>query len=158
MDKELAELNRKMGKTLVAYGGGGAYRMVAAKQAAAEAAPASVAADRLYFNTTAGVAVQGEGELLDGLSSGKMKLERLKKEELPADLRKLDEKELKSEIDKRQKERSELQAQIQKLSQEREKYLVAERKRLSEAGKGDSFDEKVAASIRAEAARKNIQY
>jgi hypothetical protein len=65
---------------------------------------------------------------------------------------------LKGEIEKRQKERSELQAQIQKLSQEREKYLVAERKRLSEAGKGDSFDEKVAASIRAEAARKNIQY
>src|SRR5580765_6946975 len=73
MDAELAELNRKMGTTLVAYGSEGAYRMVAAKQRAAEAAPASVAADRLAFNTTAGVAVQGEGELLEGLSSGKMK-------------------------------------------------------------------------------------
>ena len=158
MDAELAELNRKMGTTLVAYGGEGAYRMVAAKQRAAEAAPASVAADRLAFNTTAGVAVQGEGELLDGLSSGKMKLETLKKEELPADLRKLDDKELKGEIEKRQKERAELQARIQKLSQEREKYLVSERKRLADAGKGDSFDEKVASSIRTEAARKNIQY
>src|SRR5438309_4223645 len=78
MDAELSELNRKVGTTLLAYGGEKAYRMVAAKQAAAEAAPASVAADRLSFNARAGVAVQGEGELLDSLSKGKLKLESLK--------------------------------------------------------------------------------
>jgi uncharacterized protein YegL len=158
MDKELAELNRKVGTTLVAYGGDKAYRMVAAKQAAAEAAPASVAADRLTFNARAGVAVQGEGELLDGLNNGKVRLETLKKDQLPADLQNLDAKELKTEIDKRQKERSELQARIQKLSQERETFLAAARKRLAESGKGDSFDAQVAASIRAEAARKKIEY
>jgi len=35
---------------------------------------------------------------------------------------------------------------------------VAERKRLAEKGKADSFDEKVAASIREQAARKGIVY
>jgi Mg-chelatase subunit ChlD len=158
MDKELAELNRKVGTTLVAYGGNKAYRMVAAKQAAAEAAPASVAADRLSFNARNGVAVQGEGELLDGLNSGKLKLESLKKDQLPAEMQKLDDKELKAEIEKKQKERAELQARIQKLSKEREEFISRERKRLAESGKADSFDEKVAASIRSEAARKNINY
>jgi hypothetical protein len=158
MDSELAELNRKLGKTLVAYGAEPARRAVATKQLAAEAAPASVAADRLAFNARAGVAVQGEGELLDGLSSGKVKLESLDKDQLPAELQKLDQNGLKAEIGKKQKERTELQARIQKLTRERDDYIAAERKRQAEQGKGDSFDEKVAASIRAEAARKGIQY
>jgi von Willebrand factor type A domain len=158
MDKELADLNHKLGTTLVAYGGGSVRRAVASKQLAAEAAPASVTADRLAFNAKSGVAVQGGGELLDGLSSGKVKLESLKKDQLPAELQKLDSAELKVEIGKKQKERTAVQEQIQKLSKEREEYIAAERKRQAEAGKGDSFDEKVAASIRAQAARKGIEY
>ena len=59
---------------------------------------------------------------------------------------------------KKQEERAELQAQIQKLTKEREDYFAAERKHLTEQDKGDSFDEKVATSIRAEAARKGIAY
>ena len=158
MDSELAELNRKLGKTLVAYGAEPARRAVATKQLAAEAAPASVAADRLAFNSRAGVAVQGEGELLDGLGSGKVKLESLDQDKLPAELQKLDREELKVAIGKKQKERAELQARIQKLTQERDNYVAVERKRQAEQGKGDTFDEKVAASIRAEAARKGIEY
>jgi hypothetical protein len=158
MDGELAELNRKLGTTLVAYGAEPARRAVATKQLAAESAPAAVAADRLAFNSRYGVAVQGEGELLDSLSSGKVKLESVKKDQLPTEFQKLDSDELKAEIGKKQKERSEIQAQIQKLSQAREEYITAERKRLAKEGKGDSFDEKVAANIRAQAARKGIEY
>jgi hypothetical protein len=65
---------------------------------------------------------------------------------------------LESELSQKQKERAELQARIQKLTREREDYVVAERKRQAELGKGDSFHEKVAASIRAQAARKGISY
>jgi hypothetical protein len=158
MDAELAALNRKMGETIVAYGGERARRMVVTKQLAAEAAPPSVAADRLVFNAASGVAVQGDGELLDGLKSGKLKLSALKKDQLPAELQKLNEAELQTAIEQKQKDRAALQVQIQKVSKEREEYLAAERKRLAEQGKGDSFDEKVAASIRAQAARKGIEY
>jgi Mg-chelatase subunit ChlD len=158
MDSELADLNRELGKTLVAYGAEPARRAVVTKQLAAEAAPASVAADRLAFNVRSGVAVQGEGELLDGLSQGTVKLESLDKHQLPAELQKLDTKELNAEIGKKQKERAEIQARIQKLTRERDDYVAAERKRQAEQGKGDSFDEKVAASIRNQAARKGIEY
>jgi hypothetical protein len=158
MDIELADLNRKLGKTLVAYGAEPARRAVAAKQLAAETAPASVAADRLAFNARAGVAVQGEGELLGGLSSGKVKLESLDKDQLPAELQKLDANELKAAIGKKQTERTELQARIQELTRERDNYIASEHKRQAKLGKGDSFDEKVAASIRAQAARKGIEY
>lgn len=158
MDAELAELNRKLGRTLVAYGGEVARRSVTAKQLAAEAAPASVSADRLAFNARYGVAVQGEGELLDSLASGKLEYKSIKQDQLPTELQKLGEPELKAEIEKKQKERNGLQAKVQKLSQERQDYIDTERKRLAVAGRADSFDEKVAQAIRAQAARKGIEY
>src|SRR6185295_17837473 len=68
MDKELAELNRKIGATMIAYGDEVARRKVVSRQAVSEAAPASVAADRLSYNLRYGRVVQGEGELLDALS------------------------------------------------------------------------------------------
>jgi Mg-chelatase subunit ChlD len=158
MDAELAELNRRVGGTLVGYGDVAARRSVAAKQLAAESAAPAVAADRLLFNASLGVAVQGDGELLDSLAHGKVKWESLKKDQLPTELQKLSAADLKAEIGKRQKERSELQAKVQKLSKERQDYIDAERKRQAAAGKADSFDEKVAQAIRAQAAKKGIQY
>ncbi len=158
MDPELAELNRKVGGTLVAYGSASMRSRVMHKQVAAESAPAAVVADRLTFNAASKVTVQGEGELLDSLAKGKVSLESVKKDELPPELQKLNDKELKAELDRKQKERAELQARIQKLSQEREQYIAAERKKQAEQGKADSFDEKVAAAVKAQAARKGIAY
>jgi Mg-chelatase subunit ChlD len=158
MDSELAELNRKLGATMVAYGDEAARRKVVSKQAASEAAPASVAADRLSFNSRYGRVVQGEGELLEALSQGKVKLESIRKDQLPKEWQALDAPALKAEIEKQQKARFELQARIQKLNKERENYLLQERKRLVANGKSDSFDDKVAQTIRNQAARKGIEY
>ena len=36
--------------------------------------------------------------------------------------------------------------------------VVAERKRLADSGKGDSFDEEVSGTVREQAARKGIEY
>ena len=51
-----------------------------------------------------------------------------------------------------------MQSRIQKLNKEREDYLVQERKRLAGKSKSDSFDDKVAQTIRNQAARKGIEY
>ena len=112
----------------------------------------------LFRSTKAGVAVQGDGELLDSLAAGKVKLETLKKDDLPTDLQKLDDKQLKAEIEKKQAARAAMQAEIQKLSQQRDDYIAKEKQRLAAGGKADSFDEKIADAIHAEAAKKGIQY
>ena len=158
LDSELAELNRKLGATMVAYGDEAARRRVVSKQALSEVAPASVAADRLSFNTRYSKVVQGEGELLDALSEGKVKLESIRKDQLPKEWQALDAAALQAEIEKKQKTRVELQGRIQKLNKEREDYIAQERKRLVEKGKSDSFDETVAQTIRKQAARKGIDY
>jgi Mg-chelatase subunit ChlD len=158
MDAKLAELNREVGATLIAYGSASERREVFAKQAASEAAPAAASADRLSFNLKSGVAVQGDGELLDALANNKVKLEALKKDALPPELQKLDAKQLKAEIEKRQAARADVEAQIQKLSQQRDDYIAQERKRLAAGGKTDSFDQTIADAIHAEAAKKGIHY
>lgn len=158
MDADLAELSRKLGATAIAYGGASERRALTAKLAASEAAPAPVAADRLAFYSMSGARPLGDTELLESLAGGKVKLDSIKKEQLPEDLRKLDAAAFKAEIEKRQNEREAVQARIQKLNKAREDYLAQERKRLAATGKADSFDETVAQTIRAQAARKGIHY
>ena len=96
--------------------------------------------------------------MLDTLANGKLKLAEVKKEQLPAEWQKLNDAELKAEVDKKQKERTELQAQITKLNQDRDNYLAAERRKLAASGKADSFDEQVANAIRVQAARKGMRF
>ena len=157
-DKELGELNAKVGKTMIGWGNAALRSEVLTKQAAAEFAPAPAAAARLSFNVKSGKTVQGTGELLDALAEKKVTLDKVKKDELPEELRSLSADELKVHVEKMQQERAELQKRITALSKERDAYIDAERKRLAQAGKGDGFDEKVSQSLRAQSKKKGIRY
>jgi len=158
LDDELARLNRKIGTTLIPYGDAALQREVAAKQAFAESAPASAAADRLSYNAKTGKAVQGRGELLDALANKEVKLDAIDKKDLPKEFQKLTKQEMEARIAKTRAERDSLQKEVQNLSKKRDAYIEAENKRLAEAGKGDGFDEKVAETIHQQAERKGINY
>jgi Mg-chelatase subunit ChlD len=172
MDSEISDLNRKLNGTLVAYGDIATRHSTEGKAAIAAEAPASVAADRSKFIIRSGGGMMGMGggggggggksvpskDLLDALADGTVKLESVKKDDLPENLQKLDAPALKAEIEKRKKARADLQAQLIKLSKERDDFLAKERKRLAEKGKVDSFDETVAQTIRDQAAKKGINY
>src|SRR5438132_5330483 len=158
MDDELARLNKKIGTTLIPYGDAALQREVAAKQAFAESAPASAAADRLSYNAKTGKAVQGRGELLDALAKNEVKLDAIDKKDLPKEFRKLTKQEMEARIAKTRAERDSLQKEVQDLAKKREVYIQAENKRLAETGKGDGFDEKVAETIHQQAERKGINY
>jgi hypothetical protein len=144
--------------TVIAYGSSGLRRQVSAKASLAASAPASVAADRLAYNAASGKTVQGDGELLDALKGGSVKLESIKKADLPEEYQRLDDAELKTKVAEKQKERTGLQTKIQQLAKDRDAFIAAEQKRLAAAGKGDSFDAKVAEMIHSQAARKGINY
>jgi len=158
MDNELARLNKRIGATLIPYGDAALQREVAAKQAFAESAPASAAADRLSYNAKTGKAVQGRGELLDALAKDEVNLDAIDKKDLPKEFQKLTKQEMEARIAKTRAERDSLQKEVQALAKKREVYIQAENKRLAEAGKGDGFDEKVAETIHQQAERKGINY
>ena len=158
LDDELAKLNKKIGETLIPYGDADLRREVAAKQAFAESAPASAAADRLSYNAKTKKGVQGRGELLDALASNEVKIESLDKKDLPAEFQELTKEEMETRIAKTRAERDTSQREVQELAKKRDAYIQAENKRLTEAGKGDGFDEKVAETIHQQAERKGISY
>jgi Mg-chelatase subunit ChlD len=158
-DKPLAALNVAIGKTMVAYGAAASRAATMAKQEVVELAPFAVAADRLSFNAkSGGKVVQGGGELIDALKDGDVSLARVKRDDLPEELRQLDAPELKKALDAKAAQRTALQQQANELTRKREAYLEAERKRLVAAGQGDSFDTKVAEILRAQAGKKGISY
>jgi Skp family chaperone for outer membrane proteins len=156
MDGKLEELNRALGDTMIAYGNDAVRREVATKQAAAVAAPAAASAERLKYNIATGKVVQGEGELVDSISAGTTTVSELKKDELPADLRGLSNEELEAEIKKRSAKRTELQRQIAEISRERDDYI--EKEKRASGNRGDSFDDKVAETIRKQAKSKGLNY
>jgi Mg-chelatase subunit ChlD len=157
-DADLSRLNREIGETLVPYGDAEMRSEVRGKQAFAETVAAPAAADRLSYNVKTGKAVQGEGELLDSIASGGVKLEEIKTDSLPEDLQNLSKTELEKELADRQNKRKDIQKEIADLSKKREDFIKDEIKVQSETGAADSFDEKVSQTLRQQAEKKGIKY
>jgi Mg-chelatase subunit ChlD len=161
-DKELAELGAKIGSTFVAYGGGAgaagvSYRAAARTRQAetehkvASLAPAPAAADRAKNKALNAEAYKDD--LLTSLENGSMKLDALKDEDLPEDLRKLEPQARQREIEKRLAERKRLRHEILQLSKLRDEYITAARKK--QTGKPNSFDSAVAGALREQLKRKS---
>lgn len=162
-DARLAELGNKLGQTYVAYGGGAgeagvAYRerkneaQVATESTVAKDAPAPAQADRAYnkaLNSSAYV-----GDLLQDIESGKTKLESVKEEDLPDDLKKLSPDERKKEVERRLAERKKMRDEIVELSKKRTDYIAAERKKQ---GNQNGFDVAVASALKEQLAKKGIK-
>ena len=164
-DEQLGTLARKLGGTYLAYGGGAGaggerYRAVAKDAAevsestvATRAAPSARAERALnkVVNSDAYV-----GDLLQSIENGSVKLDSVKEEDLPADLRKLPPDARRQEIEKRLAERSDLRAQIVALSRQREEFIARERKKQN-GGKQSGFDGAVATALKEQLSRKGIK-
>ena len=163
-DEQLGQLANKLGGTYVAYGGGAGtegerYREVRKEMAdvaearVATSAPLSAKADRALNKAVNADAYIGD--LLQSIENGSVKLESVKDEDLPADMRKLSPEGRKQEIEKRLNERRELRAQIVSLSKQRGEFIASERKK--NGGKQTGFDAAVATALKEQLSRKGIK-
>jgi len=133
-DAELATLSSELNKTYLAYGDKQrraefGKRQLAQDEAAADASPAA-AADRARVKGSA-LYRFGEADLVDGIAAGRVKLEDVKEDELPEELRNLKPEERQTQIDKMAKRRHQLQKKIAELSSQREKYVAEARKKVA---------------------------
>jgi hypothetical protein len=152
-DKELGELSDRMGRTVVAFGDEKARREVERKEALAATAPEPAKADRAAAKTAGGRLY--EEDLVDAVREGRKKLEDLKPEELPAELKDKTPEERKAWLDAKAKERAELQAKVLELTKKRDAFIAEE---LAKRGEKDGFDAVVKAALRKQAAKKGIEY
>ena len=149
-DAELAHLSSDLNKTYVAYGAVGGMRaeQQAAQDKNAQAASAPAAASRAAAKASA-LYRNDDWDLVDARSRGK-DISKMKAEELPEPLRKLDAKARDEYVAEKAKERETLQKKIATLNSERETYLKAER--AKRAGKGaKALDDALGEAIRKEA-------
>ncbi len=163
-DEQLGQLATKLGRTFVAYGGGaGAFGDAKREEVVAEAtrvearvatsAPSSAKAERAFnkaLNAEAYV-----GDLLQNIENGSLKIDAIKEEDLPSDLRKLSPDARRQEIEKRLAERRDLRAQIMTLSKQRQDFIKAEAQKRGGAKSG--FDAAVSDALREQLARKGIK-
>jgi Mg-chelatase subunit ChlD len=154
-DKRLGEINAEVAGTILAYGDSRMRALGEVKKEAAFGLDAPVAADRVAFAAKAGrVATY---DLLDGVRNGTVKLENLRAEELPPELRKLTDAERKAYLEKVAKRRAELRKEALALDKQRSDFLA--RKMRESAGKArDGFDNQVLAILREQAKKYGISY
>jgi hypothetical protein len=128
-------------------------RQVRTESAVAGAAPAAAQADRAVnkaLNRDAYV-----GDLLQSVENGTVKLDDVKAEDLPADLRRLSPDERKKDVERRLSERQKIRDEIVSLKKQRDEYIAAERKKHS--GSQTGFDAAVASALKEQLARKGIR-
>lgn len=161
-DARLAELAGKIGSTYLAYGGGAGeagekYRtslmelQVVTESKVAKSAPSTAQADRAMNKAINSSAYQSD--LIQAVENETVKLDQVKKEDLPNNLQKLSPAELKAEVDRRIAERKKIRAEIMELSKKRDEYIKAERAKL---GKQDGFDAAVSNALSEQMIRKGI--
>lgn len=164
-DEQLGELGKKLGGTFLAYGGGAGAAGETHRtglRASADMMEDKVAtssmpmarADRAKNKAMNSVAYVGD--LLQSIENGSVKLEAVKDEDLPDDLRELSPVERQQEIEKRLAARRDLRAQIMTLSKQRDEFIATERKKQT-GGKQSGFDAAVAEALKAQLARKGIK-
>jgi Mg-chelatase subunit ChlD len=160
-DEELASLGANMAATACGWGDVAAQTRAMSKSDAAmdiaASAPVTAQAERAaYFAGEAGKSsALGQQELVDDVKSGRVKLEEIKKDQLPAEFRELTIAQQQAKIDQIAAEREKIQKRIAELSQKREDYLKAEMDKLGAEAR-DGFDVKVTECLREQASRKGI--
>jgi Mg-chelatase subunit ChlD len=166
VDAEIAKLNRELGVTVVAYGDAGVRAVVASKLELATEADDEVAADRLsvlsfkskaisslkFSGSVAASApatayIDGGGDLVEGLASGKYEYDKIEEDKLSEELKKMAPEKRTAYLKEQVAKRAELQKKLEELLVKRRDFVTTEKARLAKEGKGDGFDEKVSEII-----------
>lgn len=155
-DDDLVMLNSRINKTYIPYGSSGqasferqeAQDMNAAKLAApVSAARASTKASSLYKAS--------EWDLVDAVEEKKVDTGKLKKKELPEELRSMSPAQLDAHVQQKMKERREVKAQIAELGRRRDAFIMQKQK---ESGGDKTLGSVIQKNIRSQAEAKKFTY
>ena len=154
-DKRLAEINGELTRSTLVYGKGEAKDADRRKNdESLKLAPAAQAARAAFQSKNQQAAAY---DLLDNVKRGKVKLEDIKKEELPNALQKMTLAEQKEHLAKLDKKRDELRKEAIALDKKRNEFITQKQK--EDAGKGKAgFDGQVLEILRKQAAKNKIEY
>ncbi len=154
-DDKITALNVKLNATYIAYGAADKRKQFTSNQMAQDAN-----AYQLNLNANASRALAKcssnyfcHWDLIDGCARGTIKIEEIKKDQLPKDLQKLSLKELEAHIEKQKNARKKIQEEIRELTDARAKFIAAERKKKAETADApdDTLDKAIIEAVQKQA-------
>lgn len=155
-DAELGEINREMSKNTLVYGRREAQESAKSKAVAGAALAPAAAADRASYLARNNAAASYD--LLQNVKDGKVKLEEMKKDELPDELKNLSLAEQKQFLEKLDQTRKELQQKAIDLDKKRSEFIAKKQAENESTRARDSFDQNVLRILQRQAGRANIDY
>jgi von Willebrand factor type A domain len=157
-DAEIARLGVELNKTYIPYGKMGQ-----------EACMRQSAQDTNAINTSSNAIVNrsvakcnafycpSDWDLVDAIKTGKLTLDKVKDEDLPENLRKLDQAARLACVTDAAKVRETTQKQILTLSAEREKFLAVERAKVAD-GEKETLDAALVKAVRSQVSKLNFKF
>ena len=155
-DADLAKINIDLNKTQLMFGHKAAQDDGKSKLTASAALPAAAQADRAAFNARAGGATAYD--LIQNLKEGKVKLEEIKKDELPMELQNKTVVEQKEILTKIEQTRADLSKKAIELDKKRNEFIAKKQSEDLKNRARDSFDNQVLRILQRQATRNNIEY
>lgn len=156
-DTKLADLAAKIGETYITYGSSEVQALNMTAQATVEVTVNSRASMNARVDRAVNKAVntfQYDGDLIQAIENGTVKLEDVKEKDLPPELKKLSATERKKEVERRIEERKKIRAEILELSKKRDAFLIEEKRKL---GTKNAFDTAVSEALREQLLRRGIK-
>jgi Mg-chelatase subunit ChlD len=156
-DADLAKINRAISETTLVYGTREAQREGESKKTSNAALAPAAAADRAAFYARGGAGTSYD--LLKNVQDGTVKLETLKKDELPPQLQKLNLAEQKTYLKNLEVERRDMSEKALQLNKQRNEFIAKKQAEDSKHRARDTFDNQVLQILRRQATRNgNVQY
>jgi len=158
-DDDIIILQKQINGTVIPYGPQKMQKRVEEKtrqlSQVAAAAPSSASDMASYLNKRSKVsseAVTGDGDLVNDVASGRVKVASVKDEELSDELRKLPPEQRAAAVEKQAQARKSLNEKLATLVQKRDAF-VAEKRRTASPAKASSFDRAVEDTLKAQTKR-----
>ncbi|MCJ7554594.1 MAG: VWA domain-containing protein [Ignavibacteriaceae bacterium] len=155
-DDDIIKLGQALNKTYIAFGDNGKEKKEL--QAEQDANSMSLSPEVMVQRsvTKSGAQYKNSGwDLVDAKKDGTIKVEDLKDEELPEEMKKMTVQERKAYLDKMDKEREVIQDKINKLNDERSKYIA---QKMLDNPNDNTLDAVMIKTIREQAKQKNYKF
>jgi hypothetical protein len=156
-DKEITRLSIELNNTYITYGkdgARGALNQTAQDKNASLFEKAGAAVQRAITKTSS-LYTNSTWDLVDAVKKDGVKLEAVREEELPKELKDLKPDARQAFVDQKAAERTKIQSEIRKLSEDRQKYVAEKAK---QKGSGDTLDQVIVQAVREQAAKKAIEF
>ena len=161
-DNEIASLSKQLDQTRLYYGSKSEKEKQRRKVAAADKLHAGASVEsrarRAAFNASESGRTNflGQGELVDDVTSGRLDLDSIKKDQLPEPMQALAPAARRALVEDTARRRSELSGKIESLTRQRASYL---QEKVAEHGDTEaSLDYKIFSAIREQAEQKGLNY